>query len=89
MYHLVVIDPDRRECTKRIYNDLHNALSDLFTGAIGKFVDIGTDITKPERLYTGGTMNNGYDDEFYFAYPNGFRVCIGKLFIEDASVKEE
>ena len=82
MYHLTIIDPNKGECSKRIYNDLHNALSDVFTGSVNAFVDIGATIY-PTQLRTGGTMPNGYDDEFYFDYPNGYSICIGKLFIED------
>ena len=84
MYHLTIVDADRNERTKRIYNDLHHALSDVFTGEVNRFVDVG-DTSKPSELYTGGTMENGYDDEFYFRYPNGMAICIGKLFIEDVN----
>lgn len=82
MYHLTIINPDGCECSKRIYNDLHNALSDVFTGSVNMFVNVG-DTTKPKRLRTGGTMPNGYDDEFHFDYENGYTICIGILVTED------
>ena len=82
MYHLTIINPDGIECSKRIYRELHHAISDVFTSSVNEFVDVG-DTTKPKSLRTGGTMANGYDDEFYFDYDNGYSICIGKLYIED------
>lgn len=80
MYHLTIINPDKIECSKRVYNNLHAALSDVFTRNLA--VDVG-DTEYPTKLYTGGTLASGYDDEFYFKYPSGYTVVIGLLIIED------
>lgn len=81
MYHLTIINPDKIECSKRVYNNLHAALSDVFTRNLA--VDVG-DTECPTRIYTGGTLSSsGYDDEFYFKYPSGYVVCIGLLIVED------
>ena len=85
---------DRRILSTRLYREFMHAFSDAVNGdselhAYLEEIGLGVNAGKPERIYAGGVMKNGYDDDFHIRYPNGVVIVIGKACVEDIGDKED
>ncbi len=92
MVEVTVIDKnkDKKIIDRRVYREFQNAFSDVISGESPVFDTLYKekyktfDSSKPLRIYSGGTKENGFDDDFHFEYPGGIVIVIGEVFpVED------